>query len=899
MKRILSMIFVLCILFSFCPALDAVAENRIIATDINGIGMGENAVIENVDFTGIRSVRFKVLMTDMGVSDGEAYRLYIDNATTGNCIGYIVVGRESASPIVYGTNIETVTGTHNLYINGNYEASGIVQIQEVILSTEEWVYEEAPVSDSVVVDNYHDTWTAVDMMGRKIADYEETGPVKDGRHDVVMMYWPWHRQSSSGTVISDVIAKYPEAKDDYYHFAWEQGGLPAFWGESVYGFYTSQDYWVYRKQAQLLSNAGVDAIFPDCTNNNYIYAEQLNILLRAFHDAKRNGLNVPKIGFYLQMGGTPQDKFISFKKAYFTLCHTGEFEDLWYTINGKPVVVQGGAGSGFTDLVNSSDTEELAFVNQMLNAFEIRGVGSRDTGPSSNTDKKWMWLVEYPQWEWYNYEGRTEMVNLGVSINKSYIHTDREWSSFSEPYAKGRSFTEAFGDDYRPEAMYQGYFFKEQASRVLDIDPAITYVCGWNEWAVSRVATLYGETNAFVDLYDDDNSRDFEPSKGKLKDTYYMLLTDFTRKYKGTRPAPVATGTKTININGGASSWDSVGPIFYNDYSDFERDALGYADPETKNKFHYTTEVNNSISKAKVSFDDNNLYFYVECENDIVSGHSAFLNLYLNMDRNYATGWEGYDYVLNLRGKGILSKFTSNDFSFENMSAVDYNISGNVMQVAIPRNVVEEVEEVEFEFKWADSVNPKGDIIKFYSDGVTAPIGRFNYLYTEIEQTSLTNTERANLSGVTILKSGSQKMIVEGAKMNVYDKDIRVSAYEENGTIYIPITAVEELLGWGQSKVVYDDVRNVIHIERQRLNERTISTKWVYTTLRSYESRVEGILTPLNHPAAIKDGVVYIPASLLNTCFGYTVKSFGDGVYAIGENGINDSAVTAVLSHFN
>jgi hypothetical protein len=70
-----------------------------------------------------------------------------------------------------------------------------------------------------------------------------------------------------------------------------------------------------------------------------------------------------------------------------------------------------------------------------------------------------------------------------------------------------------------------------------------------------------------------------------------------------------ASAEKTIDIKGDKSQWDSVEPLFINDYDDYERDSYGYCDPETKKKYHYTTEVINSISRAKVSRDTDNYYF--------------------------------------------------------------------------------------------------------------------------------------------------------------------------------------------------------------------------------------------------------------------------------------------------
>ena len=115
-----------------------------------------------------------------------------------------------------------------------------------------------------MIDNYSDTWTATDHMGRRLASFEEAGPVKEGLHEVGIFYWNWHRHSEKAVVAQDVIKAYPEAKDDFYHKAWGNG-VDAFWGESVYGFYRTEDYWHNRRAGELLAAAGVDAIFFDVT----------------------------------------------------------------------------------------------------------------------------------------------------------------------------------------------------------------------------------------------------------------------------------------------------------------------------------------------------------------------------------------------------------------------------------------------------------------------------------------------------------------------------------------------------------------------------------------------------------------------------------------------------------
>ena len=854
------------------------------------IGFGE------VDFTGVKSVRLKLSQAYMIEENGEAFRLYIDDPLKGKCIGYVIINEQTQEPgKYYGTNIEGVTGTHKFYIKQNYSHSNYLTLYDVVLSDEEWVDPKAvtPVSDDKIIDNYADTWTATNAYGLRLADYEETGGVKAGNHEVGMFYHDWHLHNSKAYIASEIIAKHPEAKDDYNHSAWPTNG-PAWWDEPVYGFYDDTDYWHYRKSAELMADAGVDVVFLDYTNGDSIYVKGLDVMMRAYHDAREDGVNVPKISGYLQMGSTLPNRWRMLKAIYFNLCYNEYYKDLWYYWDKKPLMIQNGYAEN-VKAANSEDTEEVALVNELIDFFTFRETGNRWKGDTTQ-NKYWHWLVNYPQPEWgYTENGRTECVNLGMAINESYLYKETRVGVFSEEYTKGKSYTEAFGEDYRPEAVHEGYFFREQASRVLEIDPEFCFIDGWNEYNTARGRDYYGVPNAFIDLYDDEKSRDFEPTKGEVKDDYYNILVDFIRKYKGVRSAPVASAETAININGGADQWANVLPEYINDYGAYERDALGYKDYDTGENYVYKTEVVNSISRAKVARDADNLYFYAVCESDINMRDNNSMNLYLNTDRNYPTGWEGYDYVVS---NGKVYKFADGSFDKTEVGTAEYAVSGKTITVKIPKALIGY--NTELEFKWTDNIDAKGDLMLFYTEGNAAPVGRFNYLYTEKEQTALSQADRANLTDVSVVKAGAKKMVVNGGKMNVYDKDTRVTAFEANGTIYLPMSAVEEILGNGKSKVYYDSLRNKLHIKNHRLTEdEKIDMHWSVNVFGSLEMKVDGKLSYTANPATVVNGVIYIPATMLETAFGWRVTSLGNGAYAIGSGDFVMSAINAAVSHIN
>ena len=113
------------------------------------------------------------------------------------------------------------------------------------------------------------------------------------------MYWNWFERSDVNPHIpAEIIKKYPDSKDDYEHEAWDKNGV-YYWAEPLLGYYSSYEYWVYRRHAQWLANAGIDAIFLDYTNNDMTFVGPQNVLLSAFHDAREDGIDAPKVSCYI------------------------------------------------------------------------------------------------------------------------------------------------------------------------------------------------------------------------------------------------------------------------------------------------------------------------------------------------------------------------------------------------------------------------------------------------------------------------------------------------------------------------------------------------------------------------------------------------------------------------
>lgn len=920
MKKILCTVLALAMVISMTGMCFAANEKTLtpaMATDNKNISVTNSGIgglarkgyfgFKDVDLTGINSVSVRLYNQMEHSANGETLLVVIDNPNNGQVIGSVTL-TELGEDITVKAALTPVSGTHNLYFRCLYGRGEIINIKEIKLSDEKYVNDtkSKQVTDSAVIDNYSDTWVAVDDMGRSVADFEEVGPVKTDTREVGMLYWDWFSDKGSlrrATVISDIVNAHPEEKENYNSPVWDPQGM-YYWGEPLLGYYTSQDYWVFRKHAEMLANAGIDAIFFDYSNSGLDFIPNLNTLARAFRDAKATGIDVPGLCAMMTLGGMPNDAFRGLTAIYYNCFVANDYSDIWYYWEGKPLIYANATYENAIKDVDENCTVEKDILIKLKDFFTFRKHGGRNRESDADAESNaWMWLENFPQiLRNPDKTGRPEFVVVGVGINQSTILGLSQTGVFSDKYNKGRGYSEAFGEDDREIGKRKAYFFREQSALALEAAPKFLMIDGWNEWSAVRNGDYNGFKNSFVDLYDEENSRDFEPENGALKDDYYNLLCDLIRKFKGVRPAPTASGMKTIDINADAAQWEEVGPLFVNSNQDYERNSYGYskareiAGGDVFEQWHYTTTVNNAIKNAKVSFDNDNIYFMVKTEKDIKENTENWMHLYINTDRNHATGWEGYDYAVNVNGAGSVATYNG---AWNTVGNVNYTVKGDMLQIAIPRSLIGVTGTVDLEFKWTDSV--AGDnILNFYKDGSSAPLGRFNYLYTEKAQTALSDKDRENLKGTTVIKAGSNRMVANGGKMYVYEADTRITPFEMNGTLYIPEETFNEIMGPGRAKTRYEAVFNMLLTYHYDMNDELTEMEnytWTYGTLDSNEVRVNGRVKYLSAAPTAKDGIIYIPVSMIEECYGWTVRALGNGAYQISDGAVSTESVTNALGH--
>ena len=183
------------------------------------------------------------------------------------------------------------------------------------------------------------------------------------------------------------------------------------------------------------------------------------------------------------------------------------------------------------------------------------------------------------------------------------------------------------------------------------------------------------------------------------------------------------------------NDWQNVKP----EYLDYKGDtmwrkSLGQGD----SLVYINTTGRNDIVLSKVAEDSNYIYFYVETADTLTPRTDpGWMRLWIDIDRNKATGWEGYDYVINRINPGdsaVIEKNVNNSWNWEKVGSAEYKIDGKVLQMKVNRSVLNmEGKHLDFEFKWSDNSISDGNIMDFYVNGDAAPDGRFNYIYNNIK----------------------------------------------------------------------------------------------------------------------------------------------------------------------
>lgn len=629
-----------------------------------------------------------------------------------------------------------------------------------------WLEGSSEVPDELVLDKDHpinklnvrpDLWTATDGLGRTMPTYKDVGDKKDKY--VGMFYWTWHKATPTTLVprdITKIMKQYPEAQNDYNHKVWYEVENPIYyWEEPIYGYYLATDKYVLRKHAELLADAGVDVVFFDTTNGTYLWIEQYEALCEAWIEAMEDGVRAPKISFLMNFHGGDANRrntVTQLEVLYQLMFRPGKYRELWFYWEGKPLLM-----ARYEDL-----DPENRLHKEILDFFTFRpGDPSYYTKEPAAQDV-WGWLSVYPQTKFgVDKDGNIEQICVGVSqnANDNGLTAMNGVGVYGRAYTKGDySYTytymgkEIVVDKNIPNTKLYGLNFQQQWDYAHDNDPKFVWITGWNERTVGRYEEWGGVTNAFPDQFNDEFSRDIEPTTGDLKDHYYYQLVANVRKFKGLEKPVKVNARKTIVLGKGIKQWDDVLPE-YNHYKEStkERNINGV----NYDIVYENYTMRNDIIQSKLAYDDDNVYFMVKTV-DKLTPHTdpAWMRLFIDTEESEQS-WESFEYVvnrLNPTDKVAYLERSTGGWNWELVGEVEYEVVDNVLQLKIPRKMIGQdgKDSPELNFKWSDNMQADGDIMDFYLNGDVAPGGRFKFMFSEklFEGTSKRPSSMAAVIGI-------------------------------------------------------------------------------------------------------------------------------------------------------
>jgi len=645
-------------------------------------------------------------------------------------------------------------------------------------------------SENYYRDVYPDTWVANDALGRKMPGFSEVGPVKNDQRRVVgIFYITWHTQGLAkmkkpyNADVTKILKTDPAARLDAKHPLWTEGSYH--WGEPEMGYFLSQDEYVIRKDMSMLADAGVDVLVMDVTNA-VRYWDEWEVTFSTMQKMKAEGNKVPKFIFWAFNGPVITVVQDLYEKIY----KKNRFTDLWFYWDGKPLLLYNGnpafdANGGGVKNPNPN-YDPAAKTDQKNSHYEDPDYTEEFYKDYTREVKKFftprtMWWGYY-EWAGKRYVGTEDNWSFGYSLADPKVKAlkpeellsthkgKREEAAVTpaqhpvtmtkENMGVGKSWSRENGEPKLnkydlPEPAYvpwlgkkvenpEGYgiYFQERWDETLAANPEFLYINDWNEWTAGKYQPDKGGTTPwlgrdnpffFVDQYNSEFNRCIHPMKGGYTDNYYMQMAQNIRKYKGVRPIPELTGYNRIKMDGSFDDWNSVSTEYRDTKGDtFHRDHNGYGGS------HYTNNSGrNDIVTSKVAVDKNNLYFYVET-NDSLTPYSGknWMLLLIDADKNPATGWYGYDYLINKKVKDgqttTLMRYDAihPENPWVEVADLKYSISGNKLELSVPRKLLGLAgDQMTINFKWSDNAAGLKDPISLCTDGDTAPNRRFNYRF--------------------------------------------------------------------------------------------------------------------------------------------------------------------------
>lgn len=718
----------------------------------------EDSILVEEQSSGIRAVAKGGAGQDMRlkfVDTHDILYLYQSKDNTDQCLLYIEYNEKDITVKDGAGNMLQEKTEHNNIPRNGYFTVNMKSFQGYIdnLSYNRFEIDFAlPEADRREVD--YSAWIASDDIGRETPLNSDVGGKRNNKY-VGLFYFLCNEYTGQPREVRDFTRMYLKYGVDYIkeHIKTSPGG---YWAEPFFGYYINRDEWVYRKHAYMLQQAGVDFIFLDMSNAA-VYKDAHIMLFDTWLQIRKEGGQTPQI--VCMTGDMPSTLVIDLYTLMNTVYSKPEYQELFFIWDGKPLILgNNDSPDGSTWSVSTGTTPQTPETfyaeikkNKKVAAYYDSGKFAEDLSNFTvrkcwawQADKHegyWNWLDHTPQAFGTDFNGRKEQ--LSVSMGE-HAHTNRgrSYVNGDSSYDRNGDFGFSYG-----KAQY-GLHFAEQFENALKQDPQVLMITGWNEWYAgvhdsADPNQLTGGTvtpnRLLVDQFTPEYSRDGEPMKVRggvgFGDNYYYQMVHYIRRFKGIGSVPVADGTNAHIKMQDDAEWEDVTPEY--------RDTIG--DTAYRNQVSFQTEYRyqnssgrNDLNTAKVTQDSDSLYFHITTVNELVtSDDSSWMNLYLNLDNDAKTGWEGYDFILNRSRDGAsvsIEKFVDNGWNCEQIGSAEYTMGTNSLTIKVAKDILRReisgADFKKFQFKWADHSVTDGDVMRFMDLGDTAPNDRFNFLYT-------------------------------------------------------------------------------------------------------------------------------------------------------------------------
>ena len=507
------------------------------------------------------------------------------------------------------------------------------------------------------------------------------GSLADDAKRVGLFYFNWLGQHpDEQTGIYDISALEESAPEAI--FATDSDVSPMneyhFWGQPLYGYYSSTDEWVIRKHVEMFVNAGIDFLGLDATNA-VLYEDSYEALFSVLGEFRRQGFDYPRVTFLTNT---------SSRKTVFSLYETYYSDPgndwLWLYEDGKPFIVLQRADFDLSDPA----------VSAVVDHFSYRHVQWPDVEPFAGSFP-WM-SYDYPQFD-----------HSGVM---SVSAAQQTAGAMSRSGSRGRGYDYAAGANTEEGIAACSNYRAQWATALADEDVRTVFLTGWNEWMALKLPD--GDSACFIDQFDYGFSRDLEPSLREDGDAYYRQTVASVQAFKGTGAGVAPLKKHELGLE------DDLAQLFA------ENRAARYADPagDTAPRSHagaagglvYTEDTGrNDIVCVNVANDRDSLYILVECAEEITApADSRWLNIELLCG--------GETYTLNRAGTGVLSGGGQD-------RRCETQLRGNRFWVRVPREWLGEGED-RCCIRVRDNVDPDA-LLASYRQGDSAPLGDLYYSY--------------------------------------------------------------------------------------------------------------------------------------------------------------------------